>query len=181
MNQLVNQVLRLTFELPPGEEYLPAQNISLYPRNSLSKVLRILKILKADPKALFVPKSKKEAKYPSNISLKNLFLNFLDLNGPIKASTLKKLGLIDLTLCQSQNFVNLLKNKSFRNEYIKQNKNIVDLVEEFNIVLDVNQFISVCSSIKVGKVMPSPDTTRFPLSFKADADMSSLFLRLRRS
>jgi sulfite reductase alpha subunit-like flavoprotein len=149
MNQLVNQVLRLTFQLNPEESYLPAQNIAVYPRNTPSKVQRILKFLKADPMAMYVPKSKAANRFPGRVNLKTLFLNFLDLNGPIKVSTLKKLASFDMTLNQSHNFQNLLKNKNIRNQYVKSNKNIIDLVEEFKMVLNVDQFIMACSTIKV--------------------------------
>lgn len=142
-------MLKLTFKLDPNENYLPAQNVAIYPRNSMSKVQRALKLVKADPLAMFEPVSKQDLKYPKGITVKTLFTHFLDLNGVIKASTLKKLAANDITLSQSQNFQNLLKNKNIRNEYIKVKKNVLDLIEEFKIDLDVHKFVSVCSSIKV--------------------------------
>ena len=174
----MDQVLRITFDIGPQETYLPAQNIALYPRNSFAKVQRVLKLLKADPSAVFVPKTKDERKYPNGVTVKSLFLNFMDLNGQIKVSTLKKLAACDLTLNQSQNFQNLLKNKNIRNEYIKKKKNIVDLLEDFKIQLNVNQFVSVCSSIKVTfskKIISSLDITQFPLFLKEDIENCKLF------
>lgn len=161
----MDQVLKLTLEVDPSEKYLPAQNIALYPRNSLSKVQRALKYLKGDPASVFVPQSPAKSKFPGNITLKSLFLHFLDLNGQIKKSVLKKTAACDVTLSQSQNFQNLIKNKNSLMEYNKMHKNIIDLLEDFKVKMNVEQFLTVCPSIKVsGLITRSQDTLQSPLS-----------------
>jgi sulfite reductase alpha subunit-like flavoprotein len=158
---MVDQVLKLTLELDENEKYIPAQNVAVYPRNSLSQIQRILKYLKADPSEIFVAQSKEGLKFPKSITIKSLFLHFLDLNGPIKASTLKKLVKCDITLNQSHNFQTILKNKKAQKEYISLNKNIIDLIEEFKIDMDIHKFVKVCSSIKVKQMILSNCKPRY--------------------
>lgn len=147
INQIADQVVRISVELPLEEEYLPAQNISLYPQNSFSKVMKVLKFFKQDPSAIYVPSGK--SKYPEGFTYKELFLNFVDLNGPLKLSFLKKLPSVDMTLEHSHKYNTLLKDKQEREKYIKSHKNVLDVLFDFNSCVKINNFIELCPSIKV--------------------------------
>lgn len=130
-------------EIEIGQTFRTADNIILFTRNTEAKVSQIFGYFKLSGEEFVYYNQKYEGKaeshcFPNGITARELLECFVDLNGPLKNSQIKKIGKFDTKF--DQNLIEKGKQSMY---------SIVDFVTSNVFSLTFPQFLDVCAALAV--------------------------------
>lgn len=143
--------LHIELELPAGKTYKTACNALIFPENTEANVRRALQVVDLPENQLIrVVSAGGDTKLPcpEYVTAGNFFRRWVDLQGVLKKSTLKALAKIvgGDTQQQLEALAGKQGEKDFE-EFNKKQFGIIDIITNFNIKLDVAQFVEIASRI----------------------------------
>ncbi|EGR27716.1 hypothetical protein IMG5_190720 [Ichthyophthirius multifiliis] len=143
--------LLVDIKLNNNSSYLTAQNLEIYPQNDPHQVSQLATYLNLDQNQNVQFKNfNKEIEYPfpTPISIRNIFGKFCDFQGQLMKKTLIELSKLTKNEQYKNQLLFLAEDKGqFQIEILNKRKTLFDLMKEYQIVPNLDQFIQLCPRI----------------------------------
>ena len=145
----IESTLQVDIEIKEGILYKTADNLKIYPENSERNVNIALKSIGLDGDTMLEFSGVSVLPFPSPIKARSLLKKFVDLQGTVKKSNIRNLaeGVKDPNV--KKDLLSLADDKSRLVSIHEKMWGIVDLIENFNISLEVKDLLLACDRISV--------------------------------